>query len=161
MEGELAERLGRGSAGGAGRAGRRRAPLRAVEVDGRRFDVAVCSWRPTSGSRPSAAAARSGAPAAAPAARAARRVTSPMQGTVLRVEVAEGEAVEAGAVLLIVEAMKMENEILAHTAGVVDGLAVAAGDPVRAGQVLCTVRGLLTEPGKTCFASEDRRLRLA
>ena len=66
-----------------------------------------------------------------------------MQGTVLRVEVAEGDAVEAGAVLVIVEAMKMENEILAHTAGVVTGLTVTAGDPVRAGQVLCNV----TVPG--------------
>ena len=50
-----------------------------------------------------------------------------MQGTVLSVAVAEGDAVEAGAVLCIVEAMKMENEIAAHRAGVVTELSVARG----------------------------------
>ena len=50
-----------------------------------------------------------------------------MQGTVLSVAVAEGDAVVAGAVLCIVEAMKMENEIAAHRAGVVTELSVAEG----------------------------------
>ena len=62
-----------------------------------------------------------------------------MQGTVLRVEVAEGDSVEAGQVLVIVEAMKMENEIRAHVAGVVRELAVAVGDSVRSGQALLRV----------------------
>jgi biotin carboxyl carrier protein len=62
-----------------------------------------------------------------------------MQGTVLRVEVAEGDAVAAGAVLVIVEAMKMENEIRAHVAGVVRDLGVAVGDSVRSGQPLLRV----------------------
>ena len=57
----------------------------------------------------------------------------------LRVEVAEGDAVEAGQVLLIVEAMKMENEIRAHATGVVRDLAVAVGDSVRTGQALLPV----------------------
>ena len=50
-----------------------------------------------------------------------------MQGTVLDVKVAEGDAVEAGQVICIVEAMKMENEVTAHRAGIVAELAVAAG----------------------------------
>jgi acetyl-CoA/propionyl-CoA carboxylase biotin carboxyl carrier protein len=62
-----------------------------------------------------------------------------MQGTVLAVEVAEGDEVEAGQVLCIVEAMKMENEVHAHRAGRVTELSVAPGQPVKTGQVICIV----------------------
>jgi acetyl-CoA/propionyl-CoA carboxylase biotin carboxyl carrier protein len=62
-----------------------------------------------------------------------------MQGTVLAVEVEEGDEVEAGQVLCVVEAMKMENEIRAHRAGTVAELAVAAGGGVTGGQVICRV----------------------
>ena len=54
-----------------------------------------------------------------------------MQGTVLAVEVADGDEVRAGQVICIVEAMKMENEITAHQPGVVGALSVAPGEPVR------------------------------
>ena len=64
-----------------------------------------------------------------------------MQGTVLKVEVAEGEEIETGRVVCIVEAMKMENEIVAHRPGRVSGLSVAAGDAVSSGQVICLVLG--------------------
>ena len=64
-----------------------------------------------------------------------------MQGTVLKVEVAEGDEIEAGSVVCIVEAMKMENEIAAHRSGTVSGLSVVAGDAVASGQVICLVLG--------------------
>jgi acetyl-CoA/propionyl-CoA carboxylase, biotin carboxylase, biotin carboxyl carrier protein len=62
-----------------------------------------------------------------------------MQGTVLAVEVAEGDEVRAGQVICIVEAMKMENEIRAHRHGTVGELSVAAGAQVATGQVICVV----------------------
>jgi acetyl-CoA/propionyl-CoA carboxylase biotin carboxyl carrier protein len=62
-----------------------------------------------------------------------------MQGTVLAVEVEEGDEVEPGQVLCIVEAMKMENEISAHRAGRVAALSVVAGQAVKTGQVICMV----------------------
>jgi len=63
-----------------------------------------------------------------------------MQGTVLAVEVADGDEVEAGQVICIVEAMKMENEVHAHRAGRVTELSVAPGQPVTTGQVICVVK---------------------
>jgi acetyl-CoA/propionyl-CoA/long-chain acyl-CoA carboxylase, biotin carboxylase, biotin carboxyl carrier protein len=68
-------------------------------------------------------------------------VVSPMQGTVLAVEVAEGDEVLAGQVICIVEAMKMENEVHAHRAGTVSELSVSVGQAVTTGQVICVVAG--------------------
>jgi acetyl-CoA/propionyl-CoA carboxylase biotin carboxyl carrier protein len=62
-----------------------------------------------------------------------------MQGTVLTVSVADGDEVEAGRVICIVEAMKMENEVHAHRAGTVRHLSVEAGQSVTTGQVICTI----------------------
>jgi acetyl-CoA/propionyl-CoA carboxylase biotin carboxyl carrier protein len=62
-----------------------------------------------------------------------------MQGTVLAVEVADGDEVRAGQVICVVEAMKMENEITAHREGVVTDLSVAPGQSVTTGQVVCVV----------------------
>jgi acetyl-CoA/propionyl-CoA carboxylase biotin carboxyl carrier protein len=62
-----------------------------------------------------------------------------MQGTVLDVKVADGDEIEAGAVICIIEAMKMENEVTAHRSGVVGGVAVAAGRPIAIGQLICVI----------------------
>ncbi len=64
-------------------------------------------------------------------------VVSPMQGVVLEVVVTDGERIEAGALICVVEAMKMENEITAHRDGVVTGLAVAPGQQLAHGQLIC------------------------
>jgi acetyl-CoA/propionyl-CoA carboxylase, biotin carboxylase, biotin carboxyl carrier protein len=108
----------------------------AVEVGGRRFEVTVLEPEPPWAelARRRRARAASGLGGAGSEA-----VVSPMQGTVLKVDVADGDAVEAGAVLCVVEAMKMENEIVAHRAGTVADVSVAAGAAVSSGQVICRV----------------------
>jgi biotin carboxyl carrier protein len=62
-----------------------------------------------------------------------------MQGTVLKIPVAEGDAVSAGQVICVVEAMKMENEIAAPHDGVVTDLGVTAGQAIASGQLICVV----------------------
>jgi acetyl-CoA/propionyl-CoA carboxylase biotin carboxyl carrier protein len=64
-----------------------------------------------------------------------------MQGVVLDVKVRDGERIEAGALICVVEAMKMENEITAHRDGVVTGLSVAPGQQLTHGQVICVLEG--------------------
>ena len=93
------------------------------------------------------AAAAKAQPAAAPAAPAApaaagegAEITAPMQGTILAVNVKEGDAVKKGDVLFILEAMKMENEIMAGADGVVTSVCVQKGASVSNGTVLCTVK---------------------
>lgn len=73
-----------------------------------------------------------------PGHRSASEVRAPMAGLILRVDVTSGQRVEAGAGLLVVEAMKMENEIRAEVDGVVDAVAVEAGQAVNPGDVLVT-----------------------
>jgi glutaconyl-CoA/methylmalonyl-CoA decarboxylase subunit gamma len=66
-------------------------------------------------------------------------LSAPMPGRVVKVLVREGEAIEHGAPAIIIEAMKMENELHAPTTGVVRSVAVAEGDTVEAGQILCEI----------------------
>ena len=84
-----------------------------------------------------AAPAASTAPAAAPAVQAAgETITAPMPGNILRIEVTNGAAVKAGQILIVLEAMKMENEILAPRDGTVAQIIVQKGSTVETGSPL-------------------------
>ncbi len=111
--------------------------VRTVEVDGRRFEVRLSEpepeWRALARRRQERAQ-HGGAGAGGSDA-----VVSPMQGTVLSVAVSDGDEVEPGRVICVVEAMKMENEVHAHRAGTVRSLSVEVGRPITTGQVICTI----------------------
>lgn len=62
-----------------------------------------------------------------------------MQGTIVKVAAADGDLVEVGDLVVVLEAMKMENPVAAHKAGVVSGLAAVVGEVVTAGTVLATI----------------------
>jgi acetyl-CoA/propionyl-CoA carboxylase, biotin carboxylase, biotin carboxyl carrier protein len=109
-----------------------------AEVDGRRYAVTLTVAAPPHAELARRRRERERGGGARGAARDA--VVTPMQGTVLAVEVAEGDEVSPGQVICVVEAMKMENEITAHRAGVVTELSVEAGQSVSTGQVVCVVR---------------------
>ncbi len=118
-----------------------------VEVSGKRFDVKVIG-PPLAGAVNGAATARE---AAGAAKRAPRRgghasgggggdtLSSPLQGTVLKVAVEKGADVQEGALVCVIEAMKMENEIIAHKAGTVAELPIAVGASVAAGDTLAVI----------------------
>jgi acetyl-CoA/propionyl-CoA carboxylase biotin carboxyl carrier protein len=107
----------------------------AVEIDGRRHEIrlepAEPPWVELARRHRERSTGLSGD--------AAGSITSPMQGTVLSVAVTEGASVAAGDLICVVEAMKMENEIVSAANGVVSGLAVAPGDQVSNGQVICVL----------------------
>jgi acetyl-CoA/propionyl-CoA carboxylase biotin carboxyl carrier protein len=116
-----------------------------VEVSGRRFDVKVIGAAPAYAAAPAAANG-----AARPAPRRSERasgggggggdtLSSPLQGTILRVAVETGAVVEEGALIAVIEAMKMENEITAHKAGTISELAVSVGSSVSAGDALAVI----------------------
>jgi acetyl-CoA/propionyl-CoA carboxylase, biotin carboxylase, biotin carboxyl carrier protein len=108
-----------------------------VELDGRRYEVKLLRPEPPHAELARRRRERAEGGGGHTAAREA--VVSPMQGTVLAVEVAEGDEVRAGQVICVIEAMKMENEITAHREGVVTGLSVAPGEAVTTGQIICVV----------------------
>jgi acetyl-CoA/propionyl-CoA/long-chain acyl-CoA carboxylase, biotin carboxylase, biotin carboxyl carrier protein len=116
--------------------GRLRERVSTIELDGRRFEVKAFVPEP-----PHVELARRRRERAAVGASSAAKdaVVTPMQGTVLTVEVADGDEVGAGQVICVVAAMKMENEITAPRAGTVTELSVSPGQTVTTGQVICVV----------------------
>jgi acetyl-CoA/propionyl-CoA/long-chain acyl-CoA carboxylase, biotin carboxylase, biotin carboxyl carrier protein len=117
--------------------GRLRERASSVELDGRLYEVKALVPEPPFAELARRRRERTGRGAHHGAAKDA--VVTPMQGTVLAVEVADGDEVRAGQVICIVEAMKMENEITAHRDGVVTELSVEPGQAVTTGQVVCVV----------------------
>jgi acetyl-CoA/propionyl-CoA carboxylase biotin carboxyl carrier protein len=119
-----------------------------VEVSGKRFDVTVIGpplggslngSAPAGGAAATRRAPRRGARSAGGGGGGGDTLASPLQGTVLKVAVEAGAAVEEGALICVIEAMKMENEITAHKAGTVAQLPVAVGASVSAGDTLAVI----------------------
>lgn len=108
-----------------------------VIVDGQEYEVGIeaLDTAPLS-----ATPQKPAAPAAAAPAAGGEAVNSPMPGTILAVNVQEGTAVKKGQALMILEAMKMENEINAPRGGVIASVNVQKGAAVESGTLLCTLR---------------------
>jgi acetyl-CoA/propionyl-CoA carboxylase biotin carboxyl carrier protein len=117
-----------------------------VEVGGRRVEVSLPGELSLGGNgggpagavrRKPKARTRGGAGAGAASGDS---VTAPMQGTVVKVAVDEGQTVDAGDLIAVLEAMKMENPVNAHKAGTITGLTVTAGDAITQGTVLAEIK---------------------
>ncbi len=100
-----------------------------VEVNGHRFEVGVLSPIPK---RKRALSART-------ALQTGDSLTSPMQGTVIKIEVAEGQSVEEGDLIVVLEAMKMEQPLKAHKSGKISNLNISVGDTLASGTLLCKI----------------------
>ncbi len=114
-----------------------------IEVDGKRLEVSLPAGLSLGGG---AAAAKPKAPrraanrAGAGAAASGDALTAPMQGTIVKIAVEAGQEVAAGDPVLVLEAMKMEQPLNAHKAGVVESISVAVGDTVQAGAAVCVIK---------------------
>ena len=106
-----------------------------VNVNGTAYEVEIEEMTCAPAAAPVAAA-----PAAPAASGAGESITSPMPGNILAVNVAAGDMVKKGQVLMILEAMKMENEIMAPRDGKVTAVAVTKGAAVESGALLCTIQ---------------------
>lgn len=107
-----------------------------VEIDGRRIEVALPATFGITGARKRKKRKGAGAKAAV----SGDAVTAPMQGTVIKVNVEEGQEVEEGDIVLVLEAMKMENPVKAHKSGTVTGLAVEVGSSTTKGAQLLEIK---------------------
>ena len=114
-----------------------------VTVNGTVYEIEL---EELTGAAPAPTAAPAAAPAPAPAAPAAaapaggEQVTSPMPGNILAVNVAAGDTVKRGQVLMVLEAMKMENEIMCPCDGRVVSVNTSKGATVESGTLLCVIQ---------------------
>ena len=109
-----------------------------VNVNGTQYMVEIELIDGTSAPAQTPASAPAQAPAQAPAG--GETVQSPMPGTILDVKVSVGDTVSEGQVLMILEAMKMENEIMAPVSGTIAAINVNKGAAVSSGDVLCSIK---------------------
>lgn len=112
-----------------------------VEVNGKRLEVSLPDL--SGGAKPAAKPAvktRKSRSARGAAKGGGDELTSPMQGTIVKVAASDGDTVAEGDLILVLEAMKMEQPITAHKAGKVSGLSAKAGDTVTSGAVLATIK---------------------
>ncbi|OFL75540.1 biotin carboxylase N-terminal domain-containing protein [Rothia sp. HMSC075F09] len=112
-----------------------------VEVNGKRMEVSLPDLG--GGAKPAAkpaAKTRKSRSARSAAMGGGDELTSPMQGTIVKVAASDGDTVAEGDLILVLEAMKMEQPITAHKAGKVSGLSAKAGDTVTSGAVLATIK---------------------
>ena len=109
-----------------------------VTVNGTAYEIQLEELTGAAPAASAPAAAPAPAPAAAPAG--GEQVTSPMPGTILDVKVSQGASVKKGDVLMILEAMKMENEIMCPCDGKVASINAAKGAAVESGTLLCVIQ---------------------
>jgi acetyl-CoA/propionyl-CoA carboxylase biotin carboxyl carrier protein len=113
-----------------------------VEVGGRRLEVSLPAGLAAGGPAPGAAGKpRKRGGGGSGSAASGDDLTSPMQGTIVKVAVEDGATVEAGDLVVVLEAMKMEQPISAHKAGTISGLTAEVGAGVTSGAVICTIAG--------------------
>ncbi|MCI8808639.1 MAG: acetyl-CoA carboxylase biotin carboxyl carrier protein subunit [Oscillibacter sp.] len=108
-----------------------------VTVNGTPYEIEL---EALTGAAPAPAAAPAAAPAPAAVPAGGEQVTSPMPGTILDVKVSQGASVKKGDVLMILEAMKMENEIMCPCDGKVASINAAKGAAVESGTLLCVIQ---------------------
>ncbi len=113
-----------------------------VEVGGKRLEVVLPAGLGVGSAAPAAAKAkpRAGRKAKSGAAASGDSLTSPMQGTLVKIAVEEGQTVAVGDLVVVLEAMKMEQPLTAHKAGVITGLTGEVGATVASGSVLCEIK---------------------
>lgn len=113
-----------------------------VEVNGKRLEVSLpdLSGGAKHTAKPATSKTRKSRSARGAAKGGGDELTSPMQGTIVKVAASDGDTVAEGDLILVLEAMKMEQPITAHKAGKVSGLSAKAGDTVTSGAVLATIK---------------------
>ena len=113
-----------------------------VEVNGKRMEVSLpdLGGGTKHAAKPAASKTRKSRSARGAAKGGGDELTSPMQGTIVKVAASDGDTVAEGDLILVLEAMKMEQPITAHKAGKVSGLSAKAGDTVTSGAVLATIK---------------------